>query len=99
MVAAHERFGSDGLVVLGVTLDAPGVPAGKVQEFIRAQKMSWEQVYDDASGIAKQYGVNAIPWAVLIDADTGLIVASGEELASKRLASTIERSLKAKRAN
>ncbi len=99
VVAVHERFGTKGLVVLGVTLDGPAVPAARVREFVRDQKMPWEQVYADAAAIAQQYGVTAIPWAVLVDADTGRIVAHGEELAGPRLAATIERCLNAKRAN
>jgi thiol-disulfide isomerase/thioredoxin len=98
LVKASEKYGGKEFVILGVTLDAfQRVAAPTVERFVREQKMTWDQVYQDAQAIAGQYGVAAIPAAFLVDGDTGAILASGDELHGDALLPTVERQLKDKR--
>lgn len=93
---ANDKFGGQGFVIVGITLDAfQRVAASTVERFVRDQKMTWDQIYQDAPAIAASYGVAAIPAAFLVDGDTGAILAAGDELHGETLLRTIERQLKA----
>ena len=91
---AQRRFGEHGLVILGVPLD--GDRGTKIEQFVREQGMSWEQLGPSAPAIARQFGVSAIPAAFLVDADTGAILASGDELRGERLSETVQKKLAAR---
>ena len=98
LVQASEKYGGRGFAILGVTLDAfKRIAVTNVDRFVRDQRIGWDQVYQDAEGIAGRYGVAAIPAAFLVDGDTGAIVASGDELHGDELLKTIEKQLGAKR--
>jgi thiol-disulfide isomerase/thioredoxin len=91
----YKKFHDRGLEIVGVSLDAPsGIPAENVQQFLRENNASWEVIYQGASEIASQYRVNAIPAAFLVDGDTGVIVARGNQLRGDALLETIEKVLR-----
>ena len=99
VIAANDKFGDKGLVLLGVTLDGPD-DKDKVVAFCKERKMTWEQVYDGKAWeaeVALMYGVESIPAMFLIDGDTGKVVASGNVLRSD-LAKTLEKALADKKA-
>ena len=55
------------------------------------------QVYDGGhwqAAIAKQYGVNSIPLPLLVDGDTGKIIAAKSLLRGARLQGEIEKAIK-----
>lgn len=82
LVRAYERFNKQGLEVVGVTLDGfQRVPESSVIRFTEEQSMEWEQIYTGAEKIAASYGVSGIPDAVLVDGDSGEILARGHEIA------------------
>ena len=78
VVAAYNKYKAKGFDVLGVSLDQPN-SAGKVIAFAKENKMPWRQIYDgkfwDSAG-ATAYGVQSIPFTVLIGRD-GKIAAVG----------------------
>jgi hypothetical protein len=45
------------------------------------------------TAIARRFGINGIPHALLVDGDTGLIVAEGDDARGHKLASVIEAAL------
>ncbi|MCK4341898.1 MAG: TlpA family protein disulfide reductase [Phycisphaerae bacterium] len=95
LVAAYEKYHGRGLEIVGVTLDeVQRVPRARVEQYVKEQKMPWEQVYRGARGIAGAYGVNAIPTAFLVDGDTGVILAQGSDLYGVALYKAIESNLK-----
>jgi hypothetical protein len=58
--------------------------------------MPWAQIYDGKfwqAAIAKQYGIESIPHAYLVDGDTGMIVAEGNAIRGEKLAPAIEKAL------
>jgi hypothetical protein len=60
--------------------------------------MPWPQVYDGkfwAAEVAKLYGIQAIPHTVLVDGDTGVILA--DKVRGEALAPAIEKALAAKK--
>ena len=97
LVKAQNQYAGKDIAILGVSLDQlQRVGADRVERFVKDQKMSWDQVYQDGQKIAGQYGVNGIPAAFLVDGDTGAIVASGDDLHGDALLKTIELRLKEK---
>lgn len=98
LTAAYKKFHESGFEVLGISLDRENA-AEKLASFTKQHEMPWAQVYDgkfwDAE-IAKMYGVDSIPRAYLVDGDTGMILATGNDLRGAKLEETIEKALKVK---
>ncbi len=104
MVAAWKKYGTGGKVAfLGITLDTPN-ELKKVQSTMKAQGMTWPQIFDDGSDvdgrgtlITAAYGVEGIPAPFLIDGDTGRIVARNSALRGASLDKTLAAAIKAKK--
>lgn len=104
LTAAYEKFNSQGFEVLGISLDQPNA-SEKLAAFCKDKNMPWKQVYDGKfwqAEIAQKFDVNAIPHAVLVDGDTGMILAStadrrGPALRGPELLKTIEAALAKKK--
>jgi len=85
MVKIYAEFHSKGLNIIGVSLDDDDL---KWKNAIRKDKLVWNQV-STLKGwdcpIAKQYGVEAIPAAFVIDANGNIIAKGlhGDELRKK----------------
>ena len=95
--AAYDRFRERGLEIVGVSLDAPaGISAETVRGFLRDRGASWEVVYRGAGEIAAAYEVSGIPTALLVDGDTGAVVAWDDQLRGHALLETIESALRVK---
>lgn len=63
----HEQFGDDGLVILGVSVDAE---ASAVERFLEQRKIPWRQIAagdTESNPIARKYNVSAVPSTFLID--------------------------------
>lgn len=93
-VETGRRFEGDGLAIVGVSLD--GASSGPALQALAAKTgMGWPQVHDGKgwqSELARLYGVDSIPFRVLVDGTTGRIVASGD-LRGKELVSVIEKAV------
>jgi len=98
LVKAYARFREQGLEILGISLDYAG-QRGLVAQFTKSKRMSWPQIYDDDGwdpDLAKlQHG---LPWLLLVDGDTGEILATGTELRGDFLAFNVQEPLKKKTA-
>jgi peroxiredoxin len=95
ITAAYEKFHPQGFEILGVSLDQADA-AGKLASFTDEHKMPWPQIYDGKfwkAAVAQQYGIDSIPHAFLVDGDTGLIAAEGENIRGDKLAPAIEKAL------
>jgi thiol-disulfide isomerase/thioredoxin len=89
----HRRFGSKGLVVLGVYMDSDGASA--VRPYVRSEKLSYRIGLDPRQEIAGRYGVRGIPAFVLVDrkGDTRLRQDGYAPNTGQRLAAEIEKLL------
>jgi thiol-disulfide isomerase/thioredoxin len=69
VVAAYEKFHSEGLEILGVTLDnAEG--GSTLPSFLQKNKMTWPQVFEGKGwdcSVPRLYGINSIPSSFLVD--------------------------------
>jgi thiol-disulfide isomerase/thioredoxin len=99
VVSAYRAYHDKGFEVLGVSLDRQG-DLQTVKDVASKQGMAWEQVYDGKyfeAAVAKQYGIQAIPEAYLVDGDTGKVIAFGDAIRGEKLAPAIEKALAAKK--
>lgn len=84
VVAAYQKYHAKGFEVIGVSLDQEGART-KLVSFTKDNKMPWRQVYDGKyweSALAKNYGIQAIPFSLLIGKDGKIAAVNprGEEL-------------------
>jgi peroxiredoxin len=98
VVAAYNQYHAKGFEVLSVSLDRPKQgPA--LLEFVKANGMTWPQIYDGLywkAAVATQYGVHAIPSPVLVDGDTGAIIAADAEALGSGLTKALQARLETK---
>jgi thiol-disulfide isomerase/thioredoxin len=64
--AMHDKYGKDGLVIIGVNLDRERAAA---DEFLAEYTPRFSIVYDKTKELAKEYGVVAMPSSYLIGRD------------------------------
>ena len=96
LVAAYEKFRGRGFEIIGVTLDRGRASPAYVREFVKDQRMTWPQVYDDAAILAGEYRVSGIPMAFLVDGDTGRLLNAGGALRDGKLLDTVAKRLPAR---
>jgi thiol-disulfide isomerase/thioredoxin len=64
-IELQDKYGKDGLVVIGISLDQGGI--GPVKKFVQEQKMNYVVVMGDEETQALFGGMDAIPTTFLID--------------------------------
>ena len=98
VVAAYQKYHSRGFDIVSVSLDVRQ-QGPEVLQFMRDNDMTWPQIYDGGywkAAVAVEYGVQAIPCPVVVDGDTGKILAVGVDAVGHRLDQVIESALAAK---
>jgi thiol-disulfide isomerase/thioredoxin len=98
VVATYQKYHDKGFDVLSVSLDEP-MNGPALLQFVHDHNMTWPQIYDGQywnAAVAVEYGVHAIPCPVLVDGDTGMIMAVGVDALGQSLAYRIEARLAAK---
>ena len=97
VIKTYGKFHDSGLEVLGISLDKAEWET-KLADFTQKKSMPWPQVYDGkfwAAEVAKFYGIRSIPHMVLVDGDSGVILA--DKIRGEGLAPAIEKALAAKK--
>ncbi len=85
VIASYKKFHDQGFEVLGISLDREKF-AEKLAAFTKEKDMPWPQIYDGKywqAEISQLYGVEGIPFMLIVDGDSGEILASnvrGEQL-------------------
>jgi outer membrane lipoprotein-sorting protein/peroxiredoxin len=84
VVGVYNRYKGQGFDIVGVSLDEAGDKA-KLTSFTQDHKMPWRQIYDGKgwqSALATAYGVQAIPFTLLIgrDGKIAAVAPRGEQL-------------------
>jgi thiol-disulfide isomerase/thioredoxin len=98
VVAAYQKYHPSGFEIVSVSLDLPRKGPDLLQ-FLKEHGMTWPQVYDGAAAktpVAVEYGVHGIPCPVLVDGDTGTVLAVGAEALGHRLTRVLETALATK---
>lgn len=92
---AYEQFHSRGFEILGISLDQEN-KLDVLNKFCGDHSMPWRQVYDGKywdARIAKMYGIQAIPAVLLVDGDTGEILADARTMRGEAIFKTLEAAL------
>jgi peroxiredoxin len=93
----YEKFHSKGFEILGISLDRDNY-GEKLAAFTKEKKMTWPQIYDGKfwqAEIGQLYGVEGIPFMLIVDGDTGEILDSN--VRGENLGPAIEQGLAKKR--
>lgn len=91
MKTAYAAWKDAGYEILGVSLDDEG-ELEKVQSFLAKQELPWNQIYEGKgwrSSLSELHDVNGIPFVLLVDGDTGLIIETERSLRGPGLSSKI----------
>lgn len=92
LVKTYNQYHSKGIEILGISLDRANA-AEQIKSVTGKNGMTWPQVYDGqfwSAEVAKLYSIHSIPAAFLVDGDSGVILAAGNELRGKNLAIAFE---------
>ena len=98
VTATYQKYHTNGFEVVSVSLDQPG-QGPQLLQFMQDNNMTWPQIYDGGywkAAVAVEYGVKAIPCPVVVDGDTGKILAVGVEALGDDLDKTVKSALAAK---
>lgn len=82
MVKAYQQYGGDDFEIVGVSLDKTKEPWLKAVE---EDNITWVQLHDPEGDVANEYGVQSIPFSLLLDKE-GVIIEKnlrGEALQEK----------------
>ena len=94
---SYTKFHGQGFEILGISLDRDNFET-KLATFTKEKDMPWSQVYDGkywSAEIGRLYGVESIPFMLIVDGDTGEIL--GSNVRGEQLAPTIEQALAMKK--
>jgi len=95
VVANYNKYHEQGVEVLGVTLDEANAEK-KITRVTEEKQMVWPQIYDGEfrdSAVPRYYGVLHIPYAMIVDGDTGKILAEGNAIRGENLGPALEKAL------
>jgi thiol-disulfide isomerase/thioredoxin len=95
---AQAKWGDKGFEVLSVSVDRKG-QLEKLQKIMASQKVEWDLIYEGDginAPLPAKYEVTSVPFALLVDGDTGKILATRKQLRGKGLSELIGKHLKQK---
>lgn len=96
---AYDTWHDRGFEVLGISFDNQGM-AEKLAEFTKQREMPWRQIYEGQgwnTSLGELYDVSAIPFVLLVDGDTGEILATAAQLRGPGLTDFIGKALDKKK--
>lgn len=95
----YDAFHSRGLEILGLSIE-PDNQQKKLVDYLQTNRMTWPETYDGKLWLGKMaqtYFVLTTPTGFLVDADTGKILATRNDLLGPALSKTIETALAARK--
>ena len=91
VIAAYQKYHEKGFEVLGISFDKENMES-ELNKFTKEHNMPWPQVYEGKfweTTIGTQFGVEAIPFCLLVDGSTGKILATVDKLRGENLDKTL----------
>lgn len=98
---AYEEYHDQGFEILGISLDQAN-KLDVLNDFTKEYNMPWKQVYDGGfwdAEISRLYGIRSIPAVLLVDGDTGEILADASSLRGVTIMKTVGDALAKKKGN
>lgn len=99
MKKAYDAHHGNGFEILGISFDQENMEE-KVTEFLKERELPWPQIYEGKgwnTELGKMHDVSAIPFVLLVDGDTGEILADARQLRGEKLADFIAEQLEKKK--
>ncbi len=96
---AYKDWHDKGFEILGISFDNAN-DKEKVEEFLKEKELPWKQVFEGKgwqTKIGQTYEVNSIPFVLLVDGDTGVILGTNDELRGAGLTKFIGKQLEKKK--
>ncbi|MFN5974492.1 MAG: TlpA family protein disulfide reductase [Planctomyces sp.] len=100
MKEAYKAWHEQGFEILGVSFDQENM-AEKVTSFLESQEITWNQIYEGKgweTTLGSMHDVSAIPFVLLVDGDTGEILADAAALRGPGLSEFVGKILEARKA-
>ncbi len=98
MKEAYAEYHDKGFEILGVSFDQKDMEE-KVLEFMKEKEITWPQIYEGKlweTSLGIQHDVSGIPFVLLVDGDTGEILADARQLRGDGLKDLIGKMLEKK---
>ncbi|PAY15418.1 hypothetical protein CKO51_31915 [Rhodopirellula sp. SM50] len=98
MKKAYANWHENGFDILGISLDRPDMKE-KIQDFLEKQEIAWPQIYEGKMGdmtLSGMHDISAIPFVLLVDGDSGEILATARQLRGEGLSDFIKAQLEQK---
>lgn len=98
MKAAYDAHHEKGFEILGVSFDQADMEE-KLAEFLKEKELPWPQIYEGKgweTTLGEMYDVSGIPFVLLVDGDTGEILANAEGLRGEKLPEVIGKAIEKK---
>ena len=95
MKKAYADWHDAGFEILGISFDRADEEE-KIKEFEEKHELSWSQIYEGKyweTTIGKMHDVSGIPFVLLVDGDSGEILATARELRGPGLSAFIGKQL------
>ncbi len=99
MKEAYADWHEAGFEILGISFDQANQEE-KVKEFLEKNELPWDQVYEGKyweTTLGKMHDVSGIPFVLLVDGDSGEILATARELRGPGLSEFVGKQLETKR--
>jgi thiol-disulfide isomerase/thioredoxin len=99
MKVAYDAHHENGFEILGISFDQENMDE-KVTEFLKEKELPWPQIYEGKgwnTTLGKMHDVSAIPFVLLVDGDTGEILAEAKQLRGEKLSDFIAEQLEKKK--
>ncbi|HMC10858.1 MAG TPA: TlpA disulfide reductase family protein [Pirellulaceae bacterium] len=96
---AYGDWHDKGFEIVGISFDSEEMEE-KVKEFTEEKEMPWVQIYEGKgwdTRLGEQYDVGGIPFVLLVDGDTGEILATEKDLRGSGLSEFIGKKLAKKK--
>lgn len=91
---AYAKYHDQGVAFLGLPTDQNrNRTEDLVRQFLLREAITWPQIYADAPRLSDAFGVETLPWPMLVDGDTGEVLAEGDALRKQNLARRIDQFL------
>ncbi|MCA9060486.1 MAG: TlpA family protein disulfide reductase [Planctomycetaceae bacterium] len=98
MKEAYAKWHEQGFDILGISFDSEGADE-KVTAFLEKNELPWPQIFEGKgwdTTLGRQHDVSGIPFVLLVDGDTGEILATAAQLRGDGLSEFIGEQLKKK---
>jgi thiol-disulfide isomerase/thioredoxin len=99
MKKAYDAHHENGFEILGVSFDQEKMEE-KIKEFLVDRELPWAQIYEGKyweTSLGKMHDVSGIPFVLLVDGDTGVILGTAQELRGEGLSDFIAEKLEKKK--